>query len=78
MPRVTGSVDAGVRRAACRKRADRFGAMIRAALLCLLLAGCTGDECMQHWLAWRGGNGPYSAVCPADRAMDRDRPRVLR
>jgi hypothetical protein len=52
--------------------------MIRAILLCLILAGCTADECMQHWLAWRSGNGPYSAVCPADRAMDRDRQRGFR
>ena len=47
-------------------------AMIGAIFLCLTLTGCTGDECMQHWLAWRSGNGPYRAVCPADRAMERD------
>ena len=69
---------AGVGRAVCRKRTERSGAMIRAAFLCLLLAGCAADECIQHWLAWRGGNAPYSAVCPADRAMDRDRSRGFR
>jgi hypothetical protein len=52
-------------------------AAIGATFLCLTLAGCTADECMQHWLAWRNGNGPYSAVCPADRAMDRYRQQRL-
>jgi hypothetical protein len=61
-----------------RARAEWFGPVIAATFLCLTPAGCTADECMQHWLAWRSGNGPYSAVCPADRAMDRDRQRGFR
>jgi hypothetical protein len=61
-----------------RARAERFGPVICATLLCLMLAGCTADECMKHWLAWRSGNGPYSAVCQVDRAMDRNRQRGYR
>ena len=39
----------------------------------LALQSCAPDPCFEHWRAWHEGRGPYSAVCPVDRAMDSEK-----
>ena len=38
----------------------------------ITLAGYAPDACLEKWLAWHDHHGPYSAVCPIDREMDKE------
>jgi hypothetical protein len=36
------------------------------------LGGYAPDAWLEKWLAWHDHHGPYSAVCPIDREMDKE------
>jgi hypothetical protein len=38
----------------------------------ITLVGYAPDACLEKWLAWHDHHGPYSAVCPIDREMDKE------
>jgi hypothetical protein len=38
----------------------------------ITVVGYAPDACLKKWLAWHDHHGPYSAVCPIDREMDKE------